>query len=61
MFEAWLETVDRLMLNLIGMNTADVEDWNWFDRFADGVTPNEALADWRGDVLAEYGVGSGAI
>lgn len=60
-FETFIQAVDRLLINLIGLDHDSIEDWHWHDCFADEMSPQEAVLDWRAEVLTHYGVGENAI
>ena len=46
-FEQWIELVDALLIDLFMMDSSDMEDWGWYDAYASGSTPQEAVDDYR--------------
>lgn len=55
-FAEWLRAVDRLLVNMIGLDSGSIEDWDWYGSFREGLRPQDAVTDWRGDVLHDYGI-----
>jgi hypothetical protein len=58
MWDEWMRAVDRLLINLCGLDSGSLEDWHWFDAFDAELSPQEAVDEWREEVLRNYGVGS---
>ena len=53
-FSAWLDQCDAIALHLVGMTTADYDDWSWADAYDQGLRPVTAVrrslraAGWEG-------------
>lgn len=45
-FEQWIAKVDELFLAKFYISYLDFPDWNYYDNWADGVTPEECFADY---------------
>lgn len=63
-FAAWLRKVDAVYGATLGMGMDDLGDAPWYDYFADGMTPREAVAhaltDWQDmdfDLIDDLGFG----
>lgn len=55
MFELWMEQVNALFLAGFGITSDDVEDYMWHDAFTDGLSPREAMDQWKEDMAHELG------
>lgn len=52
-YEDWVAEVDKLMLDLIGLNHQDVEDYDWWSEWDACNEPVDAFDEWKLKVLGE--------
>lgn len=45
-FENWKRIVDRRLEKVIGLSSDFLTDWHWRDAYDEGMTPNEAVAQF---------------
>lgn len=45
-FAAFMQKVDAILYNKIGLGYEDLDDFAWMDCFMDGTTPKEAVTDF---------------
>ena len=48
-FETYMEEVDKILDEKVGIGYMDLPDWHWMDAFEDESTPAEATADFMED------------
>ena len=46
-FEVWMQEVDRLLYATVGIGYEDLPDWRWMDEWEEGVTPRDAVDEFR--------------
>lgn len=46
-YEEWVEEVDKLMLDLIGLDHNDVEDYDWWSEWDCGNQSVDAFEEWK--------------
>lgn len=52
-YETWLKQCDVLVSNEFGLGLFDFPDFLWYDAFQDGFEPEEAVEQFKEDVIAE--------
>ena len=52
-FDDWMEKVDSLFEQEIGLNTQDLPDWGYYDSWFAGDSPREAMSGYVEDNFDE--------
>ena len=45
-FDTWMEQLDTLFNDVLGMHRGDFDDWDWQEDFDATMSPEEAFAIW---------------
>jgi len=45
-FETWMAKLDRLFAVKFGLHSSDFPDYNWYDEYHAGCTPEESFVEW---------------
>ena len=53
-FEQWKSKVDQHLINLCGMTSEDIDDWNYYDAWEDNVPPLHAAKHAMKAAMASY-------
>ena len=56
-FEDWMDQVDKIFLNYLGLSYEDVADYHWRDLYDAGMSPQEAWEDWEENNDDGWGAG----
>lgn len=52
-FNVWMQRVDAILNDLIGLCHRDIADKCWRDQYEDGATPNDAVGELVGATAEE--------
>jgi hypothetical protein len=52
-FDTWLKKCDNLVSNEFGLGLHDFPDFLWYDAFEDGFEPDQAVEQFKEDVLSQ--------
>lgn len=52
-FDDWMEKVDNLFQQEIGLDTQDLPDWGFYDSWFAGTSPRTALSHYVEDYIDE--------
>jgi len=55
-FKAWMKAVDALLVNAIGLTHEDMADWHWADAYEDGMSAQDAMAEFAEDEGIEFAI-----
>ena len=53
-FEAWKSVVDKILLDLCGMTSDDIDDWHYWTDFDDGRTPRQSAVAALKNAMSSY-------
>lgn len=53
-FATWLQAVDEYLINMIGLDSAALEDWLWADAYENGSSAEEAAEEFLADVFTPF-------
>lgn len=45
-FNEFMNKVDEIIISKIGLTSADLDDYNWYDEYECGSTPEEAVENF---------------
>ena len=53
-FEDWLKAVDEYLINLLGLDSASIEDWLWRDAYEGGSSAEEAAEECLAEIFTPF-------
>ncbi len=45
-YDEWLERLDEVFKDALGMHRSDFDDWGWIDDFDGDMSPEQAFNEW---------------
>lgn len=53
-FDDWLKAVDEYLIQLLGLDSASIEDWLWRDAYESGASAEEAAEACLAEIFTPF-------